>query len=77
MRLSHAGWAEAFPFTKVGELPQGLKTPPHIANLLSADESRQKYGDGVFGGQYQVDERITQEIFMAAYQDIIQMLRFE
>jgi creatinine amidohydrolase len=77
LRLSHAGWAEAFPFTKVGELPQGLKTPPHIANLLSADESRQKYGDGVFGGQYQVDERITQEIFMAAYQDIIQMLRFE
>jgi creatinine amidohydrolase len=77
LRLSHAGWAEAFPFTKVSELPQGSKTPAHIAGLLSADESRQKYGDGVFGGQYHVDDGITQEIFMAAYQDVVQMLRFE
>jgi creatinine amidohydrolase len=77
LRLSHAGWSEAFPFTKVGELPQGTKTPPHITGLLSAAESRQKYGDGVFGGQYQVDDSITQEIFSAAYQDVIQLLRFE
>jgi creatinine amidohydrolase len=77
LRLSHAGWVEAFPFTKVGELPQGSKIPAHITGLLNAEECRQKYGDGVFGGLYQVDESITQEIFMAAYQDIIQMLRFE
>jgi len=77
LRLSHAGWAEAFPFTKVSELPQGSKTPAHIAGLLSAEESRQKYGDGVFGGQYHVDDGITQEIFVAAYQDVVQMLRFE
>jgi creatinine amidohydrolase len=77
LRLSHAGWAEAFPFTEVGELPQGSKTPPHIIGLLSAAESRQKYGDGVFGGLYQVDESVTQEIFTAAYQDVIHLLRFE
>jgi len=77
LRLSHAGWAEAFPFTIVGELPQGSKTPPHIPGLLNAKESRQKYGDGVFGGLYQVDESITQEIFLAAYHDIIQLLHFE
>jgi creatinine amidohydrolase len=75
--LSHAGWAEAFPFTIVGELPQGSKTPPHVPGLLNAEESRQKYGDGVFGGPYQVDESISQEIFLAAYQDIIQLLHFE
>lgn len=77
LRLSHAGWVEAFPFTRVGELPQGSKIPAHITGLVNAEESRQKYGDGVFGGLYQVDDSINQEIFLAAYQDIIQMLRFE
>jgi creatinine amidohydrolase len=77
LRLSHANWAEAFPFTRVCELPQDSKVPAHIAGLLSADESRQKYGDGVFGGLYQVNDNILQEIFMAAYQDILQLLRFD
>ena len=77
LKLSHGGWSEAFPFTRVSDLPEGSKNPAHITGLLSADESRQIYGDGVFGGPYQVDESITQEIFLAAFQDILYLLRFD
>jgi creatinine amidohydrolase len=73
----HGGWIEAFPFTKVTDLPQGTKTPPHIPGLLGSEQTRQIYGDGVFGGQYQVDDMIMDEIFQTALADIIQILRFE
>jgi creatinine amidohydrolase len=55
----------------------GEKTPPRVPGLLGADEARQVYGDGVFGGPYQVDEAIMQEVFAAALQDILVALRFE
>jgi creatinine amidohydrolase len=77
LKPAHASWLEAFSFTRVGELPAGEKTPPRIPGLLGADEARQVYEDGVFGGPYQVDEAIMQEVFAAALQDILVALRFE
>jgi creatinine amidohydrolase len=77
LKPAHASWLEAFSFTQVGELPAGEKTPPRIPGLLGADEARQVYDDGVFGGPYQVDEAIMQEVFAAALQDILVALRFE
>jgi creatinine amidohydrolase len=77
LKVYHAGWAEAFPFTRVGELPEGSKVPPSIPGLLSSKQSRQVYGDGVFGGPYAVDENITNEVFNAALQDILYLLGFE
>jgi creatinine amidohydrolase len=61
----------------VSELPPGEKAPPHVPGLLGADEARQVYGDGVFGGPYQVDESVMQEVFAAALQDILVLLKFE
>lgn len=77
LKSYHAGWIEAFPFTRVGELPSGEKIPPRIPGLLDASTARQTYGNGVFGGPYSVDENIMQEIFEAAYQDVLHLLRFE
>ncbi|MEJ2599951.1 MAG: creatininase family protein [Anaerolineales bacterium] len=77
LKPSHASWLEAFPFTRVTELPDGEKQPPHVPGLMGADEARQVYDDGVFGGPYQVDEAIMDEIFQAALQDVLQLLRFE
>ena len=77
LKSFHAGWIEAFPFTRVTELPEGEKTPPVISGLLNAQASRQAYGDGVFGGPYQVDEKIMQEIFNSALMDILGLLNFE
>ncbi len=77
LRSYHAAWIEAFPFTRVGELPVGEKVPPHIPGLVSAKVARQLYQDGVFGGPYQVDEAIMNEIFSTALEDVLQLLKFE
>jgi creatinine amidohydrolase len=72
----HASWLEAFPFTLVSDLPEGNKTPPSTRGILNADEARHAYGDGVFGGAYQVDPAVMNEIFAAALQDVLFMLEF-
>ncbi len=77
LKSYHAGWIEAYNFTRVAELPQGAKTPPHVPGLLGAELARQVYGDGVFGGPYQVDDAIMQEIFDACVLDIVNLLKFE
>ena len=73
----HAGWVEAFQFNQVTELPSGEKTPPHVPGLLGANEARQVYGDGVFGGAYQVDATIMRKIFDVSLGDVVHMLKFE
>jgi creatinine amidohydrolase len=77
LKSYHAAWIEAFPFTRVAELPQGEKQPPTTPGLLGAEGTRQIYGDGVFGGPYSVDQTILDEIFQTALQDIVTLLRFE
>jgi creatinine amidohydrolase len=77
LKPAHANWLEAFSFVQVSELPPDEKASPHVPGLLGADEARQVYGDGVFGGPYHVDETIMQEVFAAALQDILALLKFE
>jgi creatinine amidohydrolase len=77
LKPAHANWLESFPFTRVSELPEGTKVPPKVTGLLSADQARIVYGDGVFGGPYAVDQSIMDEIFSAALEDILLLLRFE
>jgi creatinine amidohydrolase len=78
LKPSHANWLEAFPFTIVAEMPQGDKTPPHVpSDIMDAQVARTVYGDGSFGGQYQVPQEIMQEVFEAALQDVLQLLKFE
>lgn len=77
LKPAHANWLEAFPFTKVGELPQGEKLPPSIPGLMGAGQARQVYGDGVFGGPYQADEAVMDELFAAVLADVLQLLKFE
>ena len=77
LRSYHAAWIEAFPFTRVGELPSGEKIPPRIPGLLNSQQAREIYQDGVFGGPYQVDDAIMSEVFTAALDDILQLIKFE
>lgn len=74
LRSYHAAWIEAFPFTRVGDLPQGEKTPPSYQGLLNAEQTRAVFGDGVFGGPYQVEAAIMDEIFAAALEDVLYFL---
>jgi creatinine amidohydrolase len=77
LRSFHAAWIEAFPFARVGDLPSGEKIQPRIPGLVNARQARQLYQNGVFGGPYQVDDAILSEIFNAALEDILQLLKFE
>ena len=77
LRSFHAAWIEAFPFTRVADLPEGEKIPPRIPGLVNSDLARELYQDGVFGGPYHVDDAILSEVFAAALQDVLQLLRFE
>lgn len=76
LKSYHAAWIEAFPFTQVGELPDGKKVPPAYQGILNAEEFREVFGDGVFGGPYQVDQGIMDEIFAAALEDVLFYLDF-
>jgi creatinine amidohydrolase len=77
LKPTHASWMEAFSFTRVSELPPGEKLAPSFSGLLNAAETRQAYGDGVFGGTYQADEAVMQEMFQACLEDVLYLLRFE
>jgi creatinine amidohydrolase len=76
LKPTHASWLEVFPFTRVAELPPGEKFPPAVPGLMGAEESRRVYGDGVFGGPYQVEPAIMDELFAAALKDVLHYLDF-
>lgn len=78
LKPTHANWLEAFAFTIVGELPEGSKTPPEVpSTIMDAKTARRVYGDGSFGGAYRADDEVMHEIFDAALEDILQLLRFD
>ncbi|MFZ2097830.1 MAG: creatininase family protein [Anaerolineales bacterium] len=77
LRSFHAAWIEAFPFTRLGDLPDGEKIPARIPGLVNAKKARELYQDGVFGGAYKVDDAILTEVFNAALDDIVRLLQFE
>jgi creatinine amidohydrolase len=73
----HASWMEAFPFTRVADLPDGEKPGVSFTGILNAAETKAKYGDGSFGGKYQVDDAIMQELFDVCLMDIVNLLTFD
>jgi creatinine amidohydrolase len=77
LRPGHAGWMEAFPFTRVADLPEEHKIPPRVPGLLGATEARQVYGDGMFGGAYQADPAVMDELFSELLIDVVNLLKFE
>jgi creatinine amidohydrolase len=78
LKPTHANWLEAFPFTIVGDMPEGDKIPPQVPRaIMDAVTARDVYGDGSFGGRYVADERIQREILAAALEDILLLLKLE
>ncbi len=78
IKPTHANWLEAFSFNIVAELPDEAKAPPYVPSaVMDAETTRQVYGDGSFGGQYRADETVMQELFQAALEDILRLLKFE
>ncbi len=72
-----AAWIGAFPFCRVADLPEGVKPPVIPSRILSADEARALYGDGVFGGPYRADGALMDQICQTCVRDLVDRLRFE
>ena len=78
IKPAHANWLKAFACPVVGEMPKENKTPPRVPSaILEAERARKVYGDGTFGGPYRVSDEVMHEIFAAALEDILQLLKFE
>jgi creatinine amidohydrolase len=77
IKPTHANWLEAFPFTIVSDMPSESKTPPSVPGIMDAATARKVYGDGSFGGPYAASEEIQHEMFAAALEDVLQLLKFE
>jgi creatinine amidohydrolase len=76
MKLFHAGWMEAFAFTRVAELPQGEKVPAKFVGVMNAEQTRAACGDGVFGGYYDAPAELMDELFNVCVEDILHLLEF-
>jgi creatinine amidohydrolase len=77
IKPAHANWLEAFPFTIVGELPEGAKVPPSVpSSIMDAKTARQVYGDGSWGGPYRASEEVMHEMFAEALKDVMELLKF-
>ena len=75
LTIEHASWLEAFPFTRVAELPTGGKERIERSALVrDANSWRLDLGDGVFGGPYQADEIIMDQLFEVAVDEIVTVL---
>ncbi len=78
LKPSHANWLEAFSFTIVGEMPDGIKTPPTVPSaIMDAKTARTVYGDGSFGGAYRAPDAVMDELFAACVQDVVKLLAFD
>jgi creatinine amidohydrolase len=74
LKSFHANWSEAFPFVRSTAIPPTEKEPLITNRVLNPQQAREFYGDGVFGGPYQVEDSIMNEIFAASLKEIIRML---
>ncbi len=63
LKLDHANWGENFPFNRVAESPKGEKPMVNLGYLADGQAVRDVLGDGNYGGPYQVDDALMNELF--------------
>lgn len=79
MTIDHANWGENFPFSRVSDLPAEIRstTKPRI-NLELVDAGngiREVAGDGNFGGAYQADDTLMNQLFWRVVEDVARRLQ--
>jgi creatinine amidohydrolase len=75
LRLEHANWGENFPFTRVTEVPTGVKPLVNLGYLDDGRTLREVLGDGCFGGPYQVDDTLMQDLFERVVDEVVGLVR--
>ncbi len=71
----HANWSENFTFTRVGPVPEGEKEPVEVSRTAPATVWRTALGDGSFGGPYQAPDEVTDRLFAAAVEAMVEALQ--
>ncbi len=78
LQINHANWGENFRFNRLAASP----SPQTIKPAVNADDigeygetARDILGDGSFGGPYQVDDALTQELFDSVVNEIAGLVR--
>ncbi len=74
LRFEHANWGENFPFTRVGDVPEGEKPTVNLDHD-GAPILRDVLGDGSVGGRYQIDDRSMMQLFDALVAEVSAVLR--
>jgi creatinine amidohydrolase len=73
----HGNWLEAFDFTTVAALPNETKPMPNVSQaILGKAATRETFQDGAFGGAYQTDPAVMDELFAACLSDVLNLLNF-
>jgi creatinine amidohydrolase len=75
LKLSHVNWGENFPFTRVSEMPEGVKPPVNLERLNDGESVREVIEDGCYGGPYQVDDALMLELFDRVVADVCERVR--
>jgi creatinine amidohydrolase len=76
LKPAHANWLEAFEFNQVAELPVAEKPKPVAISIVDAVKFKEIFGDGSFGGAYQAEVAVMDEMFGACLADILDLLKF-
>ena len=78
LEAEHGNWLEAFDFTTVDKLPDGVKPIPDPgATILDKTAARRVYKEGAFGGAYHTEPANMDEMFAACLQDVLNLLKFD
>jgi creatinine amidohydrolase len=74
LRIDHANWGENFPFNRVAESPNVEKMPVNLSYIDEGQSAREVLGDGSFGGVYQVDDALMNELFNKVVDEVAGIL---
>jgi creatinine amidohydrolase len=75
LRADHANWSENFTFTRVAPVPAGEKPTVNLGYLEAGQSVREVLGDGSFGGAYQIEDALIQDLFRQLTAEIVGQLQ--
>ncbi len=75
LSISHANWSENFPFTRIAPISKTDKPPVNLEYLNAGESSRALLGDGSYGGPYQIDDKLMNELFDLVVEEVVSMLQ--
>ncbi len=73
--IGHGNWGENFPFTRIAHISKTAKPPVNLEYLNAGESPRSLLGDGSYGGPYQVDDKLMNELFDLVVEEVVSMLQ--